>query len=186
MAKPTQVELMNAHKIARNNALNAATSPDAVKTSGGVVLTPEASEPPTQVPWIEHPFGGNDNNKRVAQRVASQATAPVTTVEVKSNKQAATDALVDAANFEETNPDYAPSSGVLPVGSREALIAGLVTKPVAPATAPAILPPVTPAASADSAAGTGVVAAGAPAPVVSPVIPPVVPPVAPATAPAAS
>jgi hypothetical protein len=80
MAKqPTQQELMAAHNAARNNALTVDAEAQAEgKTISQVVGNKDI------LPFVpEHPFGGNDNNRRVAERIVregaklKQASEPV-------------------------------------------------------------------------------------------------------------
>lgn len=80
MAKqPTQQELMAAHNAARNNALTV----DAAAQAEGKTIPQIVSNKDIQPFVPEHPFGGNDNNRRVAERIVregaklKQASEPV-------------------------------------------------------------------------------------------------------------
>ncbi len=80
-----------------------------------------------------HPFGGNPNNMRVAQRLAATPSQIKKTDPPKTPQQAAKDDLAQAAAFEEEHPDAALST------QEEADLE---------ATAPTVLQPLTPAQKA--------------------------------------
>ena len=70
MSKFTQQELMASHNDARHNAEVA----QAKASSEATVIEPvDPYRKPTGIEEDVHPFGGNDNNKRVAERIAAES-----------------------------------------------------------------------------------------------------------------
>lgn len=128
MNKPTQAELMSAHKSARQNAHEAALDAPI-----------EVPSNPTPFPDYAHPFSGNENNKRVAQRIAKESpNPPAPTVEIIPAHVAAQRALDAAAAFEAENPSAPEADPENDGGAGAIIAAGLGGKP----SAPTVLPPV--------------------------------------------
>lgn len=133
MNKPTQADLMSAHKQARQSAHEAAVS-------GNPADAPiEIESKPKPFPDYAHPFSGNENNKRVAQRIAQEKVVAASPVVVKPAQIAAQEALDAAEAFEAENPDFLPQSDDPDGdgGSTALIAAGLGGR----SSAPTILPP---------------------------------------------
>jgi hypothetical protein len=102
MAKPTQQELLAAHNVARNNNEKAEAQ---AKTKSTVPPQADPFKKPEPMDDTEHPFGYNDNNRRVAERILResrvvkqvQAPAPLTPAEAAQNDLEKADAI-DAEN----------------------------------------------------------------------------------------
>lgn len=101
MAKYNQADLMNAHKQARQSAHEATLSSNPADNAIEVVSKPTAFED------TEHPFSGNRNNQRVAERLArqSKAATQASTELPKTPQQAADADLAKAREYESDNPD---------------------------------------------------------------------------------
>jgi len=136
MKKFTQQELMAAHNVARFNAEK--TSAEAAADS----TIPEPVNPnrkPLPFPYTAHPFGGNDNNRRVAERIANErnvvkGSKPLTPL---SPADAAESDLESAEGFEVETDDSQLSDEEQLAKSAEQIKAGLdanAQKPTKPLT----------------------------------------------------
>jgi thioesterase domain-containing protein len=149
MAKPTQQELMAAHNVARNNALEVAAKAEAEGKSVPQVVGNKNVEPFEP----EHPFGGNDNNRRVAERIVKegaklkQASAPVplTGAEAAAADLKLADAFDALAEPELTDKELAARDDAATAAALAAQqAAGAPPAPPAPANPPAPPPPTEP------------------------------------------
>lgn len=148
MKEVTTQELMQAHNVVANNteAANAA----AVK-AGSVVTPIDPYRPATPFP-PDHPFGNNDNNRRVVERIQREQ-AKLRTVAVPAPLDPGAQAAKDLALAAELDKDDEPvktdaeieaeSEAVREATLAAARAAAIPPAPVDPNAAPA--PPPAPA-----------------------------------------
>lgn len=150
MAKFTQQELMAAHIIARHSS-EVEAAENATASS-----VPELIDPYRKpLPWpdTEHPFGNNDNNRRVAERIAKEQLQYKDDAAVEAAPVTALDAaLADLkAAREQAEIDGVPMTDEEDKAQADALLAAAIadngangkkaTKtPARPTTAPAWTP----------------------------------------------
>lgn len=137
MAKPTQTELMNAHKLARNSAMGEA------KDTNSLRLTKEVISQPLKMVDDAHPFSGNENNRRVAERMAGAKAQSAAPEAAKTSAQAAAEAIAKAAAYEKANPEEFPTRDA---SSSDAASLALITAGIAPTGSPTVLQPIVPVA----------------------------------------
>jgi hypothetical protein len=105
MANPTQQDLMAAHTTSRFNADKADAN---AQKNATVVDIVDPKRKPAELP-PEHPFGGNDNNRRVVERILREsknaAPAPEPEAPLTPGEAAAADlALADQLDAKTDTP----------------------------------------------------------------------------------
>lgn len=147
--QPTQQELMAAHNASRNNALTV----DAAAQADGKSI-PQVVSNKDILPFEPgHPFGGNDNNRRVAERIVKEGAklkqasepVPLTGAEAAAADLRRADELDALDEPELTDKEQAARDDAATAAALAAQqAAGAPPAPAAPANPPAPPPPSEP------------------------------------------